>query len=178
MYEESYAGRYLVATPLISTPPFDRSVVLLLEHDESGAIGIILNLDSGLQVEDLLPEAASLVSDPTHVFIGGPVSTDTAIALAHAPAGSFLRPSALGTIGLVDPIAPPDNMTAMRLFAGYAGWDPGQLEDEITQNAWWVTLADVEATLGDTSDLWRTTIRRSPGIVPLYSTFPPDPSTN
>jgi len=178
MYEESYAGRFLVATPLISTPPFARSVVLLLEHDESGAIGVILNHDSGLPVEDVLPEAAALASDPANVFIGGPVGTDTAIALARAPRGSFLRPAALGTIGLVDPGAPPDNMTAMRLFAGYAGWDPGQLEGEIAEKAWWVTLADIESTLGDTSDLWRTAIRRSPGLTPLYSTYPRDPSTN
>lgn len=178
MYEESYAGQFLVATPLIATPPFARSVILLLEHDESGAIGVILNRDSGLLVEDLLPEAEPVVSEPPHVFVGGPVSTDTAIALARAPRGSFLRPSPLGTIGLVDPTAPPDDVTALRIFAGYAGWDPGQLQDEINEEAWWVTLADIEAIFSDTSDLWRTTVRRCPGHIPLYGTFPFDPSTN
>ncbi|MCL1598743.1 MAG: YqgE/AlgH family protein, partial [Actinomycetia bacterium] len=93
MTDDPLAGRFLIATPLIDLPPFGRSVVLLLEHDETGSVGLILNKDSGLLVADLLPDVAPLVTEPAHVFIGGPVSTDTAVALAHAPERSFLRPS-------------------------------------------------------------------------------------
>ncbi len=178
MRDENYAGKFLVSTPVITTPPFARSVVLLLEHDETGAIGIILNRDSGLLIADLLPEIEPLVTDPPHVFIGGPVSTDTAIGLARAPRGSFLRPSALGSIGLVDPTSPPEHVSELRVFAGYAGWDPGQLKNELEEQAWWVTLADADAIFGDTSDLWRSTVRRAPGRIPLFGTYTDDPATN
>ncbi len=178
MCDENYAGKFLVSTPVISTPPFARSVVLLLEHDETGAIGIILNRDSGLLIADLLPAVEPLVTDPPHVFIGGPVSTDTAIGLARAPRDSFLRPSALGSIGLVDPTNPPEHISALRIFAGYSGWDPGQLKSELEEQAWWVTLADANAIFGDTSDLWRSTVRRAPGRIPLFGTYPDDPTTN
>jgi len=178
MVERTLAGQFLSATPLIATPPFARSVILLLEHDDTGAIGIILNRDSGLPLDEILPEAAAYVVDPPHVFLGGPVSTETALALAKAPSDSFLRPAALGTIGLVDPLSPPSGVSAMRIFAGYAGWDPGQLEAEIDEQAWWATLADVQAIFGDTTNLWRETIRSAPGRIPLFETYTDNPMTN
>jgi putative transcriptional regulator len=178
MADRTYAGQFLVATPLITTPPFARSVILLLEHDDSGAIGVVLNADSGLPLDELLPEAVPHVVEPPNVFVGGPVSTETALGLARAPKGSFLRPSALGTIGLVDPTSPPRGVSAMRIFAGYAGWDPGQLEAEIDEQAWWVTLANVDAIFSDPTDLWRETIRRAPGRIPLFETYTDDPMMN
>ena len=178
MTDQTYPGRFLVATPLISTPPFARSVILLLEHDDTGAIGAMLNQDSGLPLDELLPEAAEHVVDPPNVFVGGPVSTETALGLARAPADSFLRPAALGTIGLVDPTTPPSGVSAMRIFAGYAGWDPGQLEAELEEQAWWVTLADIDAIFGDTTDLWRETLRRAPGRIPLFETYTDNPMSN
>ena len=175
---QSFAGQFLAATPLIATPPFARSVILLLEHDDTGAIGVILNHDSGLPLDELLPEASPNVVDPPNVFLGGPVSTETALGLARAPTDSFLRPAALGTIGLVDPTAPPPGVSALRIFAGYAGWDPGQLEAEIEEQAWWVTLADVDAIFTDTTNLWRQTLRRAPGRIPLFETYTDNPMSN
>ena len=178
MADETLAGRFLVATPLIATPPFARSVILLLEHDDTGAIGVILNHDSELPLDEVLPEASRYVVDPPNVFVGGPVSTETALGLAMAPADSFLRPAALGTIGLVDPTEPPSGVSALRIFAGYAGWDPGQLEAEIEEQAWWVTLADVDAIFADTSNLWRETLRTAPGRIPLFETYTDNPMNN
>ncbi|NHZ71314.1 MAG: hypothetical protein GWP18_06695 [Proteobacteria bacterium] len=178
MTEGSIAGQFLVATPSIATPPFARAVILVLEHDDSGAIGVMLNSDSGLAVSDVLPDLISLVCEPPHVFIGGPVSTDTALCLARSYSGRFIRPSALGSIGLIDPADPPDDVHDLRIFAGYAGWDPGQLEAELEEQAWWVTLADVDAIFGDTTDLWRTTVRRAPGRVPLFGTYTGYPARN
>ena len=167
-----------MATPLIATPQFHRSVILLLEHDESGAIGVILNNDSGLPLDEMLPEATPYVVDPPNVFIGGPVSTETALGLARAPAGSFLRPAALRTIGLVDPTEPPAGVTAMRIFAGYAGWEAGQLEAELDEQAWWITLPDVDAIFADTTNLWRDTVKRAPGRIPLFETYTDNPAAN
>lgn len=178
MADQTFAGRFLVATPLISTPPFTRSVILLLEHDESGAIGVVLNHDSRLPLEELLPEALPYVVDPPNLFLGGPVSTETALGLAMAPANSFLRPAALGTIGLVDPTDPPPGVSAMRIFAGYAGWDPGQLEAELEEQAWWVTLAEVDVIFADTTNLWRDTVRTAPGRIPLFETYTENPMNN
>ncbi len=178
MLDESLAGRFLVATPVISLPPFARTVVLILEHDDTGAIGIILNHDTHIPVADVLEDLAGLATEPRTVFLGGPVSPDTAIALAHAPGGPFLRPTPLGTIGIVDPTDPPDDVKALRVYAGYSGWDPGQLEAEIEEGAWWIVLARVEDIFGDTAGLWTTTVRRAPGRVPLYSTYPDDPTAN
>jgi len=178
MAEAMYAGQFLVATPIIGTPPFDRSVILVLEHDDTGAIGVVVNHDSGLPLAELLPEAVPYVVDPPNLFVGGPVSTETALGLARAPRGSFLRPSALGTIGLVDPTDPPAGVTEMRVFAGYAGWDPGQLEAEIEEQAWWVMLANVEAIFTDTTNLWRETVRSAPGHIPLFETYTDNPTAN
>ena len=178
MDNRTLAGQFLAATPLIATPPFARSVILLLEHDDTGAIGIVLNHDSELPLADLLPEAAAYVIDPPNVFVGGPVSMETALGLARAPADSFLRPAALRTIGLVDPREPPSGVSEMRVFAGYAGWNPGQLEAEIEEQAWWVTLADTDAIFADPTNLWRETLRAAPGHIPLFETYTDNPMNN
>lgn len=178
MPEDNFAGQFLVATPAISGPPFERSVILVLEHDSSGAIGVVLNRNSGLLVADVLPYIIDSISEPPHVFIGGPVSTETALCLAVSPSGAFIRPSPFDTVGLIDLSDPPHDLSSARVFAGYAGWDPGQLEAELAEHAWWVTLADVQAVFGDTTDLWLSTVRRGPGRVPLFGTYTTTPSRN
>lgn len=153
-------------------------MILVLEHDDTGAIGVVVNHDSGLPLTELLPEAVPYVVDPPNLFVGGPVSTETALGLARASRGSFLRPSPFASIGLVDPTSPPDSVTAMRVYAGYAGWVPGQLEAEIEEQAWWVTDADVDAIFADTTHLWRATVRAAPGHVPFFGTYTDNPMAN
>lgn len=179
MPETSFAGRFLVATPIIATPPFARSVVLLLEHDESGAIGVVLNQPTNLAVQDHLPEIDGVLSDPALVFLGGPVSSETAIALGRGNRADFLRPSALADVGIIDLEKPLDDLDDLRIFAGYAGWDPDQLEAELAEGAWWIVLADSsDVFAAETDDLWVRTIERAPGTIPLYATYPTDPSAN
>lgn len=178
MTDANLAGQFLVATPVITGPPFERAVILLLEHDSSGAIGVVLNRNSGLAIADVLPEMTDLVSDPAQVFIGGPVSTETALCLAVSATGEFIRPSPFDSIGLIDPSDPPHDVSRARVFAGYSGWDPGQLERELGEHAWWLALADVQALFSDTTELWRTTVRRAPGRVPLFGTYTTHPAHN
>ncbi len=176
---ETFAGQFLVATPLIQTPPFARTVVLLLEHDESGAIGLILNDPTDLLAGDHVPGIAEHLTDPRHVFLGGPVSTDTAISLGRGRGIEFLRPSALPGIGIVDMERTLEGIEALRLFAGYAGWDPHQLEAEVREGAWWVLFPDLdEIFTSDAAGMWERTVERGPGTLPLYATYPPDPSDN
>lgn len=173
------AGSFLVATPIIVTAPFARSVVFLLEHDDTGAIGVVLNRSTNLLVEDHLPGFTDTLSDPPVVFLGGPVSSDTAIALGRGTDLEFLRPNALSGLGIVDIEDSVSGLASLRIFAGYSGWDPDQLEAEIEEGAWWVLPADVEEVFAsDVEDMWERTVERAPGSIPLYATYPADPTTN
>ncbi|MEN8041557.1 MAG: YqgE/AlgH family protein [Actinomycetota bacterium] len=179
MNETSYAGQFLIATPIIALPPFARSVVLLLEHDDSGAIGVIINQPTDLLVADHLPDLGISLSEPAHVFLGGPVSSDTAIVLARGEDLDFLRPSTLGDIGIVDVDNTSQDFVHARVFAGYSGWDPGQLEAELEEGAWWPVLAAPDEIFAiDVADMWEKTVERAPGSIPLYATYPDDPSEN
>lgn len=176
---DQIAGRFLVATPLIGSPPFARAVVLMLEHDESGSVGVILNAKTQLLVAEHLPLLADAVSPPASVFLGGPVSTDTAVTLGASGTADFLRPTPLGNIGILDPEELPDDLSGLRVFAGYSGWDPGQLDDELEQGSWWVLPPDRSAIFApDTSHLWQHTIKSAPGTIAFHTTFPEDVSLN
>lgn len=173
------AGYFLVATPVIDAPPFTRSVILMLEHDDSGAVGVMLNAGTTIPVADHLPEIAHLVVEPETIFIGGPVASDTAILLGRSHTADFLRPTALETIGILDVDSLPRDLEALRVFAGYAGWSTHQLEAEIDGGSWWVL--PVERSLvfaADTSDLWDRVVASAPGTIPFHLTFPYDVSLN
>ncbi|NGO72633.1 YqgE/AlgH family protein [Streptomyces boncukensis] len=277
----SLTGRLLVATPVLADPNFDRAVVLLLDHDEEGSLGVVLNRPTPVDVSDILEPWAALTGEPGVVFQGGPVSLDAALGVAVVPTGGEGRTTARdtrdvrdtrdardvrgpdgeadagtgappgrepaadrgaardpapdpagspdrarrtdrdpdrdrdrdpdadpgagdaadaadgkgpssgplgwrrvhGAIGLVDLEAPPELLAAelgsLRIFAGYAGWGPGQLEDELSEGAWYV----VESEPGDVSSpspegLWRSVLRRQRSELALVATYPDDPSLN
>jgi putative transcriptional regulator len=192
MAEAIYVGGLLVATPLLDDPNFRRGVVLILEHDEDGGtLGVMLNRPSEVTVTQVLPSWDSLVSGPPVLFEGGPVQTDSALALASVPSGEeplgwrrlHAGTAAVSKLGTVDLDAPPEilagEVTQMRIFAGYAGWTTGQLEAEIREGSWYV----VEAEPGDTfdsrpSNLWRSVLRRQPGELAFVATCPDDPKLN
>ena len=141
----SMRGQLLVATPALTEPTFARTVILLLEHTAAdGALGLVLNRPSPAPLVDVVPAVAELASAPALLFEGGPVSTTTAIGLGSARMN--------GTAGGVSPLMPPlvtvdldhdpgelqATLTALRVFAGYAGWSAGQLEGEIAEGSWYV----------------------------------------
>ncbi|GAA1518315.1 YqgE/AlgH family protein [Streptomyces synnematoformans] len=190
----SLTGRLLVATPALTDPNFTRTVVLLLDHDEEGSLGVVLNRPTPVGVGDVLRDWADLAGDPGVVFQGGPVSLDSALGLAVVPgdqagdgpgggAGPLGWRRVHGAIGLVDLDAPPELLAAelgtLRIFAGYAGWGPGQLEEELDDGAWYV----VESEPGDVSSpapegLWRAVLRRQRSELAMVATYPDDPSLN
>lgn len=173
------AGQFLVATPVIANPPFARSVVLMLEHDDSGAVGLMLNAVSAVPVADHLPEVAHLVTDPQTIFVGGPVAADTAILLGRSQSADFLRPTALDTIGILDVDSLPKDLECLRIFAGYAGWSPYQLEAEIDGGSWWVLPVERGLVFaGDTSHMWERVVTSAPGTIPFHVTFPPNVALN
>lgn len=164
---------------------FFRTVVLILDHDEHGALGVVLNRPTDYPVASALPQWASLVSEPDVVYSGGPVSGETAIALAQAhpdrPAPSGWT-HVFGDIGIVDldVITPPlPDVCNVRLFAGYAGWGSGQLEGELAADAWIIVDAlAADATGAASLDLWSSVLRRQSGALALLASYPDEPAWN
>jgi putative transcriptional regulator len=174
----------LVAAPPLVDPNFDRTVVLMLEHGESGALGIVLNRPSSTTLTDVFPEWHELVSPPGVAFAGGPVATDAVIALARrraTPLEGFTEIlDDLGTINLADdPLGLGASLQSLRVFAGYAGWAPFQLEAEMAQGAWFdVALQPDDPFAASPERLWREVLRRQKGRLSLFSTFPEDATVN
>ncbi|MGH9283383.1 MAG: YqgE/AlgH family protein [Acidimicrobiales bacterium] len=184
MIDEPLAGRLLVATPALGDPNFDRTVVLVLEHTDEGAVGLVLNRPSETAVVEPLPEWDRVTGPPSVIFVGGPVAQSAVIGLARGRVdpGEVWRP-VVGGVGIVDLGGSPDDVAPaiedLRLFAGYAGWVEEQLEDEIEAGAWWVADASPSDLLSDHPErLWSEVVRRQPGRLALYANFPADPSEN
>lgn len=179
-----HRGRLLVATPLIEDPNFLRTVVVLLEHDDDGAFGVVLNRPSLTPVSEPLPEWAPSAAAPAVMFMGGPVATDSVIGITSAPmddgAGSDGRVDCgFRTIDLADRFEVDGFGSGLRLFVGAAGWSPGQLEDEIAEGAWWVVDAQADDVVtADPDGLWTRVVARQRGPIRLFAHAPVDPTLN
>lgn len=177
-------GRLLVATPAIETGPFARSVVYLLDHDDDGALGVIVNRPLEADVDEVLPEWAGLVNAPVCLFDGGPVAMDSALALgvitdAAPPLGWRQMAGRVGLIDLDGPLPLGGELAGLRVFAGYAGWAPEQLEAELAEGAWLVLEArDSDLISPQPETLWREVLRRQQDDLRFWTTFPDDPSAN
>ena len=180
-----HTGRLVVATPALDDPNFERAVVLILDHDEDGALGVVLNRASSVTVEDTLGDWAELAARPAVVFGGGPVEPTAVVALGATT--SVVTPDAgpaiLDRIRLVDldedPVLAAAEVERVRIFAGYAGWAPDQLEEEIEQGAWFpLDAAPDDVFSDDPVGLWHAVLRRQPDGLKLLATFPQDPTQN
>lgn len=180
------AGMLLVATPALLDPNFSATVVLMLDVDTDGAVGVVLNRPSELAVTDVLAPWSGLVAEPGVLFRGGPVRPEAALAVAwlrdaaDAPVG-FKEIE--GRLGVLDLDTPPElvdgSLAAMRIFAGYAGWARDQLAGEIAEGSWYVVPAQVPDVFRDSvTTLWRDVLRRQPGELAWQSTRPADPGQN
>jgi putative transcriptional regulator len=183
------AGRLLVATPRLVDPNFERTVVLLLDHDESGTLGVVLNRPSPVPVGEILHDWGELVAEPDVLFHGGPVATDSALAVAAIPVGGDPADDPVGfrrlfdDTGIVDLDTPTELLdhaiTRLRIFAGYAGWGVGQLAAEIEEGSWYVLPLEVgDVFAGNPDQLWARVLRRQPGELAWVSTRPADPTMN
>ncbi|WP_018221011.1 YqgE/AlgH family protein [Salinispora pacifica] len=183
---ESMAGRLLVAAPTLKDPNFDRTVVLLVAHEPGGALGVVLNRATEIPVAEVLGDWGELARDPAVVFEGGPVQPDSAICLARMrhplrPMKSFQQISgAVGTLDLtVDPEQLRESIVGIRVFAGYSGWESGQLEQEIAEGSWFVLDAlPGDAFVDRPDDLWPMVLRRQGGMMAAVAHFPADVALN
>jgi putative transcriptional regulator len=165
-------------------------VIAMLEHNDDGALGLVLNRPGDASLLEVVPPVAEIASTPAVLFSGGPVDPNVAIALGVVEASATttdLRSEAwrpvvgpLVTVDLdYDPALLAASLSELRVFAGYAGWSSGQLEGEIEEGAWFV----VERLPGDAfadfpDQLWSAVLRRQPWPLRAVANFPLDPTMN
>jgi len=170
---ESAGGRLLVAQPTMVDPNFHRAVVFVIDHNVDGAFGVVLNRPTATPVVAVLAEYASIVGEPEVFFDGGPVGPDNVVGLGPDPV----------SVGrLVDLGAPADTDVEpgrLRLFAGYAGWAPRQLDIELVEGSWLVLDAVAADLFGSApATLWETVLRRQGGPTSRLALYPEDVSLN
>jgi putative transcriptional regulator len=179
---DSLRGQILIASPALLDPNFRRAVVLVTEHTDEGAAGLVLNRPSPAEVAEVVPSLEPLVDEGAQVWLGGPVQQEAVLVL-----GEFVDPidaavplfGGLGFPSLEEPELIVPATTRRRVFAGYAGWGAGQLEDELARDDWILEPASNDDAFTDEPEqLWRDVLRRKGGVYELVSRIPEDPSVN
>ena len=179
----SMRGKLLIAAPVLVDPNFHRTVVILAAHDEAGAMGLVLNRPSETTVAEAIPELAYLAEADAPLQLGGPVAPESAIVLAEFTDTSLAAVTIFGNVGLPAAGSDMDELQAgvrrARVFAGHAGWGPGQLDAELAEEAWFIgELAPDELWHDPAHGLWSSTLQRLGGRYALIARMPQDPSVN
>jgi putative transcriptional regulator len=174
---DSLRGSLLVAAPTLVDPNFRRTVVLLAEHSDEGAMGLVLNRPTDTPVADALPDLAGLAGEGQTVYLGGPVALESVLAVAELDDPEDASELLFGAVGFVQEPGVP--VQRGRVFVGYAGWTAGQLEAELEEDDWLVVPAEPDDLFHDEPDeLWSAVLRRQGGAYAVLSLMPPDPSLN
>ncbi len=178
------AGRLLVSEPYLPDPNFERTIILLCEHNEEGSIGFVLNKPSQSKLDELLID---LNSFHEIVNIGGPVQQDT-LHYLHQKGGVE------GAIEIVDGIfwggefdqiissIETGELTEhhVKFFLGYSGWSPGQLEDELKAKSWIVSDLCTKELIFETAheEMWKKVLKEMGGRFSMFANYPVDPQMN
>jgi putative transcriptional regulator len=180
---DSLKGKLLLASPTLEDPNFARTVVLVAEHTDEGAMGLVLNRPAEATVAESAPELEELVDAEEPLYVGGPVQPAGVIVLA-----AFANPTAAGLlisddVGFLSAQADFAESVAathrLRVFAGHAGWGPGQLDDELEREDWIVeTPRPDELFSAEPEELWSQVLTRKGGTYALVARMPDDPSLN
>ncbi len=179
----SLRGQLLVAGPALVDPSFRRTVVLVGEHGDEGAMGVVLNRVSATLVSEAVPPIAPLTGPDEPVYLGGPVQPQAVVVLADFADVEQAEVVVVDNIGFlpgeIEDAAALGDLRGIRVFAGYAGWGPGQLEHELVEGAWIVVAArgaDVFTPAPDS--LWSDVLRREGGPLAIVAMLPDDPRVN
>jgi len=175
-------GHLLLSNATLFDPNFRRTVVLIGHHDEEGAVGVVLNRPLDVTVDEAVPPLAALVQPGDLVYQGGPVQPEAAVVVADFEDPTRAGVLALGSIGFLPEEADPDDLGTIRrarVFAGYSGWGPGQLEEELGEDAWLVTPALPQDFFDEEPEqLWERVVARLGPAYAMMRTMPIDPSAN
>jgi putative transcriptional regulator len=177
---ESLRGSLLIAAPQLLDPNFRRTVILIADHGDEGAMGVILNRPSGMSVSDAAPDLEPLVGPDAPIFAGGPVQPTSGIVLAEVTeADEPIFDDVVLVPGLGELADVVDGAGDIRVFAGYAGWGAGQLDDEIGRDDWILEPAQPSDVFSEAPEaLWGEVLERKGGQYKLLARMPDDPSQN
>jgi putative transcriptional regulator len=176
---DSLQGQLLISSPLLHDPNFRRTVVLMTHHDDEGAMGLVLSRPSEVRVADAVPELADLPGASELVYVGGPVQPEAVVVLIERE--DEPESPIIGTVAFMEADSDLDELEIVRarVFAGYSGWGPGQLEDELDETSWIVVPAEPDDVFAaDPDELWRTVLQRKGGKFAQMATMPFDPRLN
>lgn len=179
---DSLRGKLLIASPALADPNFERSVVLITEHGDEGAMGIVLNRPSESEVAAVIPELEP-IAGPEPIFVGGPVQPEALVVLGEFSNTDKAAWIVVAEVGLVSAQADleelPEAVRRGRVYAGFSGWAPGQLEDEIEEESWIVEAPLPRELFPENPDgLWSDVLARMGGEYALVARMPEDPSLN
>lgn len=180
---ESARGRLLLAGPTLLDPNFWRTVVLIVEHSDDGALGLVLNRPSETSVNEAVPQLERLIDGDELLFVGGPVQPSSVIVLAQFERVDDAALISFEDVGVLGVGADPEAMSAEirrgRAFIGHAGWGARQLDDELERGDWILEPARVkDAFTSEPQDLWSDVLTRKGGTYALVARMPADPSMN
>lgn len=180
---ESLRGQLLIAEPTLMDPNFRRTVILVAEHSEEGALGLVLNRPTEVRLADAAPDLAPLAEHDAVLHIGGPVAPEGAILLAEFDDPAVVAVPIVGMVGLVaagtDLERLPAAVRRARAFVGHSGWGPGQLDAEVEAEGWIVEAPAPDELFCDRPEgLWSTVLTRKGGRYALGARMPLDPSMN
>lgn len=179
----SLKGKLIVASPTLGDPNFSRSVVLVAEHGDDGALGLVLNRPAEALVAEAVEDLEPLVGEDEPLFVGGPVGDQAVMVIAEFDDPALAADVIVGDLGFLpadgDLAAIAGRTRRARVFAGHSGWGPGQLDSELDDGAWIVVDGrpdDVFA--GDPANLWSDVLKRKGGAYAVLASQPEDPSVN
>ncbi|HEU0305270.1 MAG TPA: YqgE/AlgH family protein [Gaiellaceae bacterium] len=183
MTVESLKGKLLFSAPALFDPNFRRTVVLVAEHGEDGAMGIVLNRPSETTVGEAVPDLADVAGADSPVFVGGPVQPQAVLVLAEFEEPAQAATVVVGDIGFARADGDLDELARAtrraRVFAGYSGWSPGQLEAELEDDSWLVEpVEDVDLLADPEEDLFRSALDTKGGSYRILALLPDDPRAN
>ena len=180
---DSVRGQLLIAGPSLLDPNFWRTVVLVVEHTDDGALGLVLNRPSETTVGEAVAQLDELVDPGDQLFVGGPVQPSAVIVLAEFEDPGEAALIAFADIGVLAAGASLQDaggeVRSGRAFVGHSGWGPGQLDAELERGDWILEPARRDDAFSvEPDELWSRVLTRKGGSYALIARMPPDPSVN
>jgi putative transcriptional regulator len=181
--DDSLRGKLLIASPGLIDPNFSRTVVLITEHNEDGAMGIVLNRPSETTVGQVVPQLGEVAGEDSPIWVGGPVQPTALVVLAEftdLDAAAWIVTADVGFVSAeLETGDLADTIRRGRVYAGYSGWGAGQLDAEMETDSWIVEPPlPAELFPDDPNSLWSDVLARKGGQYALIARMPDDPSVN